>query len=432
MQAATYAIWTIGCQMNEADSRHLAARLEDIGYRPAPSPDDADLVVLNTCVVRQHAEDKIYGRLGALRKRKQDRPRLRIVLMGCLVGVNKNNALKHRFPFVDFFAAPSEIEPLIAFLADGADTARETSVYHLPQMESNAVTAFIPAVLGCSHGCAYCVIPGKRGREYSRPAADILEEISLLVNEGVREVMLLGQIVDRYGLDIPDGPDLADLLREVASIDNLARVRFLTSHPKWITDKLLHTVAEVDKICPQMEIAVQAGNNEVLRRMRRGYTVEQFRELIARVRATIPDAAIHTDIIVGFPGETNEQFNDTVRLLEDIRFDKVHIAKYSERPGTPAAELYEDDVTPHEKERRRKRLDDLQKDIQTEQCAALNNSIVEVLVETRDKNRWRGRSPQNKIVFFEDDRELAGHLVPVRIDWAGPFSLIGHAVEVTV
>jgi len=415
--------------MNEADSRHLAARLEDIGYISISSPEDADLVVLNTCVVRQHAEDKIYGRLGALNKIKKQRRGMKLVLMGCLVGVNKNNELKHRFPYVDFFSSPSEIEPLITFLSEETQSVPDSSVYHLPKIKANDITAFIPAVLGCSHGCAYCVIPGKRGKEYSRPADDIMNEIHALVNEGVREVMLLGQIVDRYGLDLPEGPDLADLLRRVATIDDLYRVRFLTSHPRWITDKLLETVAEIDKICPQMEIAVQSGNDEVLKRMRRGYTSQQYRDLIDNVRQIIPDTAIHTDIITGFPGETCEQFEDTVQLLKDIRFDKVHIAKYSERPGTPAAKQYDDDIEPDEKERRRKQLDDLQKEIQCEKCALLADQVVEVLVESRDKDRWRGRTPQNKIVFFESNRNLQGQLIAVHIDWAGPFSMIGSPVS---
>jgi tRNA-2-methylthio-N6-dimethylallyladenosine synthase len=252
-----------------------------------------------------------------------------------------------------------------------------------------------------------------------------MDEVRALASQDVREVMLLGQIVDRYGLDLDEDIDLADLLREVAAIPELYRVRFLTSHPNWITDKLIEAVAGEPKVCPQIEIAVQSGNDTVLERMRRGYTGTAYRALIERVRDHIPDAAIHTDVIVGFPGETDEQFMDTYRLMEDVRFDKVHIAKYSERPGTAAAVRFDDNIPAEEKERRRKMLEDLQKKIQTEKAEGLARMTVEVLVEERDRERWRGRTPHNKIVFFEDERDLAGQLVDVKIDWAGPFSLIG-------
>ena len=241
--------------------------------------------------------------------------------------------------------------------------------------------------------------------------------------------MLLGQIIDRYGLDLPVGPDLAGLLREFACIKDIWRIRFLTSHPNWFTDRLIETVAEEPKLCPQFEIAVQSGSDEVLGRMRRGYDAKKFIDLVANIRRLIPDAAIHTDIIVGFPGETDAQFTETCELLKLLQLDKVHIAKYSPRPGTLAAKRYEDDIPGDVKEHRRKYLDDLQVAIQTEQNRRYENSVVEVLVEDLDKNRWRGRTPQNRIVFFESPHDCFGRLVEVKIEWAGPFTMTGREVS---
>ncbi|HQQ05028.1 MAG TPA: tRNA (N6-isopentenyl adenosine(37)-C2)-methylthiotransferase MiaB [Kiritimatiellia bacterium] len=434
MRRGRYHIWTIGCQMNEADSRQLAAQLEAIGYAPCEKAEEADLVILNTCVVRQQAENKIYSRLGSLQRLKQERPEMKIALMGCLVGVRGADEVKKRFPYVDVFLAPSETEPLIRFLGGHLDPEDSLQtdfhqVYTLPeQQRGRAVTAFVPAVLGCSHACSFCIIPSRRGPERSRPGEDVLEEIAALARQGVREVMLLGQIIDRYGLDLPGGPDLAGLLRKVARIEDVWRIRFLTSHPNWFTDRLIEAVAEEPKLCPQFEIAVQSGSDEVLERMRRGYDSARFIDLAAKVRRLIPDAAIHTDIIVGFPGETDAQYNETCELLKQLRLDKVHIAKYSPRPGTLAAKRYADDIPEDVKEQRRKHLDDIQVAIQKDQNRRLENTVVEVLAEDMDKNRWRGRTPQNRIVFFESPCDCLGKLVRVKIDWTGPFTMTGREV----
>lgn len=438
---STYHIWTIGCQMNEADSRHLSSQLEAIGYTSCGRAEEADLVVLNTCVVRQQAEDKCASRLSSLQHARRQRDDMTIALMGCMVGKREAPRLKERFPFVDVFMPPSQTEPLLEFLAsrgihDAADLLehREKAVrdavqdgeHILPALQrGKAVTANVPIVLGCSHACTFCVIPYRRGAERSRPREEVLDEVRALAAQGVREVTLLGQIVDRYGLDLEEDVDLADLLREVAGIPDLLRVRFLTSHPNWMTDRLLDAVAAEEKICPQIEIPFQAGNDQVLENMRRGYTRDAYRRLIDRIRDRLPDAAIHTDIIVGFPGETDDQFMDTYRLLEEVRFEKAHIAKYSERPRTLAARRMPDDVTDEEKERRRKMLDDLQTEVLTARNATRHGSTVRVLVEDRRKGRWRGRTPHGKLVFFEDARDLAGREVEVEIDWTGPFSLLG-------
>jgi len=430
-----YHIWTIGCQMNEADSRLLAGRLETLGYRSTPHVTEADLVVLNTCVVRQQAEDKVYGKLHHLRALKQRNPRLRIALMGCLVGTHEADRLRERFDFVDVFLPPSDSDPLFSQLVPPEDIGTGEAAlllssedeYRLPQGDSAAVTAHVPVVLGCSHACTYCVIPYRRGRERSRPREDILHEVRRLADQGVREVVLLGQIIDRYGLDRPGAGGLGDLLPSVADVPGILRVRFLTNHPNYLDPAILDAVAGHPGLCPHFELPFQSGSDAILEQMRRGYTRRQYIALVDRIRARLPEAAIHTDIIVGFPGETEAQFGETLSLLEMLRLDKAHIARYSPRPQTYAARRLPDDVPEAEKERRRKALDDVQLRIMAAKNEAYRGRIVEVLVSGRDdkRGRWRGRTPDDRLVFFEDPRDLPGRVVPVRIEHTSPFSLRG-------
>jgi tRNA-2-methylthio-N6-dimethylallyladenosine synthase len=429
----TYHIWTIGCQMNEADSRHLASRLEAIGCRPAERADEADILILNTCVVRQQAEDKIYGRLiftESLKKRKTDRI---VALMGCLVGKQAGEALKQRFPFVDVFMSPSELSPLIDFIQGRHTPETEEDLlqdYNLPLPEKGqTIATHVPVVLGCSHACSYCVIPYQRGPEKSRPAEDILREIRRLAQQGIKEVTLLGQIVDRYGLDFKNGTHLAQLLRQTAAVDGILRVRFLTSHPNWMTDEILEAVRTEPRICAHFEVPFQAGSDEVLKRMRRGYTLADYRKLIDRIRQKVPQAGISADVIVGFCGETEAQFMETVRLVEDLRPDMLRIAKYSPRPQTHAAKHFPDDVPEEEKERRRVHLEKQLREQLEKTHRNLVGQTVEILVEAREKEgRWRGRTIQNKVVFCDDDRELLGQLINVRLEWTQPFSMGGKAV----
>ena len=439
-----YHIWTLGCQMNVADSQHLASELERQGHCAAVDPQEADILVVNTCVVRQSAEDKGLGRLLALRSVKQAAPHKVVGVMGCMVGVRDPLALRQRLPFVDVFMPPSDPAPMTRFLAARAEEsgalAQERSARAqrdslqdgellLPRLEQgNLVSAHVPVVHGCSHACSFCIIPFRRGVERSRSVGEIVAHVRSLARQGVKEVTLLGQIVDRYGMDIPDGPDLAALLRVVhqaAEDCGLERIRFLTSHPNWMTDRLLDTVAELPHVMPQIEVPVQAGDDEVLRRMKRGYTADEYRRLVERIRARVPDVSINTDIIVGFPGESEAQFQRTHDLLAELRLDKVHLARYSPRPHTLSARKLPDDVSEAEKKRRHKALEYLQAGILAEINARWLGQKLPVLVEERSKGRWRGRTPQNRLVFFEDTAERRGQVVDVEITWTGPWSLQG-------
>jgi tRNA-2-methylthio-N6-dimethylallyladenosine synthase len=437
-----YHFWITGCQMNYADARRVATELEKLGYQATASTDDADVVVLQTCTVRQQSEDKATNKLHLLRPLKEERPDLTVAVMGCVVGVRGNEALQEQFPFVDVFMEPStDGLPLVSHLQQDEDYAleqSETAVRHAlldgevilpPEQRGQLVSAPVSIVYGCSHACTFCIIPQKRGKERSRPIGQIAAETRSLVAQGVKEVLLLGQIVDRYGYDVPDGPDLADLLTVIDSIEGLQRIRFLTSHPSYMTDRILHAVADLPKVMPQIEIPIQAGDNEVLRRMKRGYTREQYRDLIYHVREIVPEAAIHGDIIVGFPGETEAQFQQTVDILAELRLDKIHLARYSPRPGTVSDRMMADDVPDEEKRRRFHVIEALQKEVLQEKMRRYLDQVEEVLVEGKQKERWRGRNPQNKLVFFPDSRELLGEMVQVRIKHTGPWSMSGAALD---
>jgi len=438
-----YYIWTTGCQMNVADSQRVASALEKLGYNATPRAENADVIVLNTCVVRQSAEDKAYGKLNALRPIKRARPEVIINLMGCLVGVKGNQHVTEAFPFVDVFSPPSDPAPLTHFLLQRqAQALREEETaarfalmdeeFILPKNErGRLVSAYVPVVLGCSHACAYCIIPYRRGAEESRPLPAILAEVKTLAQQGIKEVTLLGQIIDRYGKDLPEEPSLSDLLRAVHEVQGIERIRFLTSHPNWMTGELLDTVATLPKVCPHIEAPIQAGDDAVLQNMKRGYTVEQYRRLINRIRERVPGASIATDIIVGFPGETKAQFEGTVRVLEDLRMDVAHLARYSPRSGTLSARKMQDDVPDDEKMRRFRILESLQEGIAADINAQLLGQAVEVLVEGKQRGRWKGRTQTNKLVFFDDPQDLHGQIVQVLIEHTGPWSLQGTLVAPT-
>lgn len=439
-----YYLESMGCQMNTADSQHLASELEKLGHRAASSPQEADIMVVNTCVVRQSAEDKAFSRLGEFNVIKQENPGRIIAVMGCLVGVQDALRLRKRVPYVDVFMSPSDPQPMVDFLHSRMS---EAEVLQLEQQERNQrdalqdgdillpaheqgslISAHVPIVYGCSHACSFCIIPRRRGVERSRSVGEIVNHVRSLAEQGVREITLLGQIVDRYGKDIPDGPDLADLLRMVHRVTEdtgLERIRFLTSHPNWMTDKILDTVAELPHLMPVIEVPVQAGDDIVLQNMKRGYTVDQYRKLVANIRSRIPDVAIHTDVIVGFPGETEEQYQHTYDLLAELKLDKVHLARYSPRPHTLSTRTMPDDVSEEEKKRRHEAIDEMQAGILAEINGRTLGKVVPVLVEENIKGRWRGRTPQNKLVFFEDTADWKGKIADVEITWTGPWSMQG-------
>ena len=439
-----YHIWTEGCQMNVADSQRVASALERIGYRMTRHAEEADVIVLNTCVVRQSAEDRAYGYLSSLRPLKEKRPELTINLMGCLVGVKGNAHLQERFPYVDVFSPPSDPGPLVSYLTQGevrqledGETSRRYALMDgdlvLPESErGRLVSVHVPVVLGCSHACTFCIIPFRRGIERSRRVGDVVNEARRLVEQGVREVTFLGQIVDRYGKDIPDGPNLAGLLRAVHEIEGLERLRFLTSHPNWMTDELLEAVAELPKVMPHIEVPVQAGDDKILANMHRGYSADDYRRLVENIReklnGSFPGVSIATDIIVGFPGETERQFQHTYDLLAELKLDVAHLARYSPRPGTVAERRLVDDVPDAEKMHRFRALEALQEDIATQINTQYLGQRVEVLFEEKVKGRWRGRTSTNKLVFVESGEDLRGRVISVGITWAGPWSMQGKRI----
>ena len=436
-----YHIWTEGCQMNVADSQRVGSSLEHLGYSLTENPEEADVIVLNTCVVRQSAEDKAMGRVSSLAPLKKKNPNLVINLMGCMVGVRGAEKLKAKLPYVDVFSPPSDPGPLISHLTQGeiqsledAETTRRFLTMDeeliLPVAErGKLVMAHVPIVYGCSHACTFCIIPYKRGVERSRPVGDIVSEVRSLAKQGVKEITLLGQIVDRYGKDIPDGPNLAALLRILHEVEGIERIRFLTSHPNYFDDDLINAIAELPRVMPHIELPIQAGDDTVLENMKRGYTQQQFRDLVAKIRQYIPNCSIATDIIVGFPGETEEQFMETYRVLSDLKLDVAHLARYSIREGTVATRRMVDDVPEEEKMRRLHMLDDLQEQIVGEINKKYLGQTVDVLFEENVKGRWKGRTPTNKLVFVQSEEDLRGKLLPVTVTWTGPWSMQANLVK---
>lgn len=437
MASMKYHIWTSGCQMNVADSRRVSSALEGLNYQSTERAEDADVVVLNTCVVRQSAEDSAVGRISSLKNLKKSRPNVVINVMGCLVGIKGTEELEAQFPHVDVFSAPSDPGPLMSYL-----TQEETKAWQqeatsrrfafmdgeltLPEADQDQlVSAFVPVVLGCSHACTYCIIPYRRGIERSRPVEDVINEVRSLVSQGVKEITLLGQIVDRYGLDLPEKTSLSRLLELTHEIEGLKRIRFLTSHPNWFSHDLMDTVVALPKVMPHIEVPHQAGHDQVLKEMKREYSVEDYRQLVADIRERIPGASIATDVIVGFPGETAEQFQSSFDLLDELRLDVVHLARYSVRPGTTAARKMEDNVTDEEKWSRFRQIETLQEKIAAEINQKYLDQTVEILFEGEQKGRWRGRTPTNKLVFVESDQDLKGKTYNVLITWTGPWSMQG-------
>jgi len=406
--------------MNKAESQRIAGYLDSAGYQAAISFSNVDLVILNTCVVRQSAESKVLGTLGLLKGLKNRHPNLQILVTGCLVN-SDTQELNGRFPHVDLLFKPGDYPELIAW-------SERRGVFIEQEATPSTISspcALISIIQGCDNFCSYCIVPYRRGREVSRPVGEILCEVEELVRRGVKEVTLLGQNVDSYGHDLPAHSDLADLLNELNSVDDLVRIRFLTNHPKDISLKLIDTVASLNKICEHLELPVQAGDDDILKAMRRGYTVAQYRELVHTIRRKIPQISLSTDIIVGFPGETEEQFEHSLSLVQEMRFDVIHVAAYSPRPDTIAWREYQDNIPSDVKRERLHKIEELQTVIASGINSQLQGKRVEVLVEGRKKGKWFGRTRSNKLVFFEDASDWLGQLARVQIKKTSPWSLIG-------
>lgn len=421
--------------MNKADSERMAGVLSALGYTITEDSADADLVLLNTCSIRDNAEHKVYSHLGVLAGRKRQNPRLTLVLAGC-VAQQEGERLLRRVPELDMVMGPQHVNRLAELLERVREGEQVVATEPIEIIEDitkprrdSTVSAWVNVIYGCNEGCTYCIVPSVRGREQSRTIEAIYQEIATLGGLGYREVTLLGQNIDAYGRDI--GSNLASLLRAVHDIAGIERIRFATSHPRYFTDELIDTCAELPKLCEHFHIPFQSGDNEVLRRMARGYTHQKYRDVIARVRRAIPDAAISADLIVAFPGETEEQFLNTLQLVDELEFDAVNTAAYSPRPGTPAAH-WPDQLSEEVKQDRLQRVNRLVSQKAAERSQRYLGRIEQVLVEDRnprESGQVMGRTRTNRLVFFDGEIDsLRGKSVPVKITEARAFSLSGRRI----
>lgn len=445
-----YYIWTVGCQMNKADSERIQAYLDGHGCTEAASAREADVVILNTCAVRQSAEDRTTGQLGQLAGLKRRLPNLAVAMTGCMV-VPDTAAMQRRFPMVDMFfssLAPERLQPLLDRPLDQAvpslfppvpiELGPEAMPAPSTSKRAKDVARFIPIIYGCDEHCTYCIVPSRRGGERSRPVAEIVEHVEQVVAEGAKEVTLLGQIVDSYGHDLPDRTDLASLLTRINDVEGLDRIRFLTSHPRFIDERLVEAMRDLPKVCEYMHLPVQHGDDAMLRRMGRPYKVADYERLIERIRTTLPNCSVSTDVIVGFCGETEEQFQHLLALLARVRYDVVHVAAYSPRPGTPSGDRFKDDVPALTKKERLWAVESQQEAIALTINERLVGTTQEVLVEGPDKDggpRWKGRTRTNKLTFLAVAEptghtavDYTGRTLPVTVTRAGAHALQGRAV----
>lgn len=429
-------ITTFGCQMNKADSELSLGLLQERGYRLAGDEASADIVLFNTCSVRQHAEDRVYSRLAQLKRRKATNPDLIIGVLGCMAQ-KEAQAFFKRFPHVDMVCGTRMFDKL----PDLLERLRGNGKHLLAVGETENVTyypkrrpprqqrhkALVTVVRGCNNKCSYCIVPSVRGSEISRSIKEIVEEVKALAEAGVREVTLLGQNINTYGNDLGGDSNFPQLLRAVHGVEEILRIRFITSHPKDMTLEVLETMASLPKLCRHLHMPAQSGSDRILERMQRGHTAEYYVKLVEEARRLMPDITIASDFIVGFPGETEEDFEDTVRLMKTVRFQNSFIFKYSPRPGTPAAKL-PDDVPMEVKKERNQTLLELQAEISLEENRRLVGKVVEVMVEGPSKNdskRLTGRTPQNHIVVFKGSLDLSGEVIKVKIFDATALTLFG-------
>jgi tRNA-2-methylthio-N6-dimethylallyladenosine synthase len=437
MTTKKLAIVTYGCQMNKYDSERIAGLLQQADYELTDELEQAHLVLLNTCSVRDKAEQKFYSELGHLKRLKQRRPEMLIGVCGC-IPQRARGEIVARAPYVDLVFGTLNVSRVLDLVRqveeqqqpvlEITDRVLDDDLGALPVARDSRVTAFVSVMHGCNKHCSFCVVPTTRGPQVSRAPQVVLDEIRGLAQAGYKEVTLVGQNVNAYGVDMrPRQMDFADLLEAVNAIDGLERIRFVTSHPLDFTPHLVEALATCDKVCESLHLPFQAGADRILKLMRRGYTAEGYRELIARIRAAVPDIALSTDVIVGFPGETEEEFLETRRMLELVRFDTIFLFNYSERPGTVAPDMPEH--VPHEvKQRRFESLLNMQKRIALAANLPYEGQTYEVLVEgpsKKDPAKLTGRTRTNKILNFPGDPALIGELVPVHVTRAGLYALEG-------
>jgi tRNA-2-methylthio-N6-dimethylallyladenosine synthase len=436
-----YHITTFGCQMNKADSERMAGVLEGMGFEWAATPEEADLVLYNTCTIRDNAEHKVYSYLGRQAQRKHENPELTLVVAGC-VAQQEGESLLRRVPELDLVMGPqhaNRLQELLEQVAAGSQVVATEAVHILEDItkprRDSTVTAWVNVIYGCNERCTYCVVPNVRGVEQSRTPEAIRAEIVDLAEQGFKEVTLLGQNIDAYGRDLPGiTPEgrrqhtLTDLLHFIHDVPGIERIRFATSHPRYFTERLIRACAELPKVCEHFHIPFQSGDNQILKAMSRGYTREKYLRIIETIRHYMPDAAISADAIAGFPGETEAQFANTLQLVEEIGFDLVNTAAYSPRPGTPAAQ-WADQISEEEKSDRLQRLNHLVNQKAAERSARYAGRIEEVLVEaqnSKDPTQVMGRTRGNRLTFFTGElTELKGKVVPVEITTVRPFSLTG-------
>ena len=433
-----FNILTLGCQMNERDSETLAGMLTEMGYEQIDDRNQADIAIINTCSVRDHADRRFFGMLGQLKKIKEKNPGFIVCVCGCMMQQQHIiDQIKEKYPWVDIIFGThnihrfprllgnviSEKEKQIEIWEDGGEI-----VEGLPSKRLYKHKAFVNIMFGCNNFCTYCIVPYTRGRERSRRPEDILAEIRRLADDGVKEITLLGQNVNSYKGE--GGVDFADLLRMINEVDGIERIRFMTSHPKDLSDRLIDVYRDCDKVCSFFHLPVQSGNDNILKRMNRRYTADDYMELVRKLREARPDISLTTDIIVGFPGETEEEFEDTLKLVEAVNFDSAFTFMYSKRKGTPAAE-YDDQIPEEIKHDRFDRLVETVNRCAADRNASFVGQITPVLVEgvsKSDEGCVTGRNPQNKIVNFPGDASLTGTIVNVKISEAGTFSLVGKMV----
>jgi len=436
---STVCIVTFGCQMNKLDSELLCGELVRAGFALTGDPDGADVVLYNTCSVRQHAEDRVLSRLGAHRRRAERDRRFVLGVIGC-VAQRLGADLRRRFGHVDlvcgtraFLRVPEYLRHILAGGGPIVDVDEEGPLEcdRNPSVRLNPYHAFVAIMRGCDNRCSYCIVPSVRGPEVSRPPEAILNEVRALARDGVREITFLGQNVNSYGRGLPGRPTLAGLLAQANEVEGLEWIRFVTNHPRDVSDGMLDAVASLGKVCEHLHVPAQSGSDAVLRRMNRGYTGAQYRELVARARERIPGVALASDFMVGFPGESDGEFADTLDLLRDVRFHQSFVFKYSPRPGTRAAEL-PDDVPDRVKRARNQALLSAQEEVDRARRRSLVGQEVEVLVEgpsRGDPSRLSGRTRQSDIVVFAGAGGLAGRPVRVRVTGSTPLTLFGRACE---